>query len=186
MLMPAKGGGLDVKSNSDRITIERDPSITVESVDLGELLADKSRLAQLKYNVVTGSEEEGVFEKMAPVQRRPDLTRMAAEKKGAQEKELTYVAKKGDDILGLLHISFDGSEAKIEHFWSAKPQESQQPIVNSLVLKAYEELPERPERSYGYLIVDTGEEGEVSKPLSHTMAALSRFLRRRASGEKQV
>ena len=155
------------------------PGISVERVELGEFLADKSGLVHLKYNVLTDSEDESLSHTVTTTERHHELKPIRADLRSSPQHEVAYVAKDGPTVIGLLAIGLDEGEAVIEQFWSVKPEGTQHDIVAALVGKAQSDLPHRSERQYPHLYINAGHGGKVSKPLKHLAnnPAIASFLR---------
>ena len=173
------GMNMGGKSGSAKESVEHQIGIQVEQVDLGEFLASKPSLEKLRYNVLTDSEEDNLAKKITEGERRQELTPVRGGLRGSPDKEAVFVAKENGKAIGLLVVNFDGGDAVIQHFWSAKPEGAQHDVVKALVAKAQSDLPSRAEHSYAHLYIPLTTGAKVSNRLTHIAAnpTVSNFLR---------
>jgi len=177
--MPSSGEELKPKPEMKQGT-EREPGIYVERIELGDFLKYKSKLEHLRYNVLTDEADDELGTKITKYERSRELKPDQKALRSDGEHEALYMAKdisaSGEKIVGFLSVTFHEGEASVEHFWSAKPEESQHDIVSALLEKVYDDLPNRSPKPYPHLRVEAV---EASKRFRHIAARqdLGRFLR---------
>lgn len=157
--------------------VEHPEGVTVERVTLSDLHEHRHAIGHLMYNVIAESEEDGGLKKKFGMHEREEQLRpVAAEFRSGHEA--IYLAKDGDEVVGLMAIGLHNGEAVLEECWSVKPERSQKDIVSALVHEVHRDLHEGSGRVYPHLRIPLGEGGKVSKALLklQKIPQLARFI----------
>jgi len=119
--------------------------ITVEAIELGELIEHADKIRRLNYNVLDTSKNQRQEGSIA--QRREVIKEVRGEMKHSADHDLVLVAKNSaDEIVGFLSIEKDGSSARAREMWVGVANGSQKSIIAHLIDSALHHLQSGPKQ----------------------------------------